>query len=42
MAEKERLHGREPILAKDRAFDEYGKMFVFFKLLNLQKSELDI
>lgn len=26
VAEKERLHGREPILPKDRAFDEYGKL----------------
>jgi len=25
VAEKERLHGREPILPKDRAFDEYGR-----------------
>uniref|UniRef100_A0A915E0U5 Fibronectin type-III domain-containing protein n=1 Tax=Ditylenchus dipsaci TaxID=166011 RepID=A0A915E0U5_9BILA len=25
-SEKERLHGREPILPKDRAFDEYGKI----------------
>ncbi|KAI1726468.1 fibronectin type III domain-containing protein [Ditylenchus destructor] len=26
VAEKERLHGREPILPKDRAFDEYGRI----------------
>jgi hypothetical protein len=25
VAEKERLHGREPMLPKDRQFEEFGK-----------------
>ena len=28
--EKERLHGREPMLPKDKQFEEFGKTFVDF------------